>query len=173
MMDRSITHVEFLYAPGERDLAKEVFTVLGCQVVDRGGVFFTAFVDPSEGDYSNNVFYASEATAEQQAFEEALRSSAGEAAGVFAQVRRRIPQRAFHCGFRVRDEAALEALIADVHVAAAGPLAGRIDIAGVFRPGDPAALATTMVQAFIWTDVVACGLVSLGQILEAQWHLPA
>jgi hypothetical protein len=29
-----------------------------------------------------------------------------------------------------------------------------------------------MIQAFVWTDVVAAGLLSLGQHIEVQWHLP-
>jgi hypothetical protein len=29
------------------------------------------------------------------------------------------------------------------------------------------------VQAFVWTDVVAAGLLSMGQHVEVQWHLPA
>ncbi len=30
-----------------------------------------------------------------------------------------------------------------------------------------------MVQMFIWTDIVASGLLTLGQHIEVQWHLPA
>lgn len=173
-MARTITHVEFLYGAGERELAKEVFTVLGCRVRDQGGAFFTAFVEPSENDSANNVFYASEATDEQQEFERRLRATAGDASTAFAHARRAIPQRAFHCGFRVPDEAALDALLERVRTAAAsGPLAGRIDVAGVYRPGQPGAIAPNMVQAFIWTDVIATGLLTLGQIIEAQWHLNA
>ncbi len=43
-----------------------------------------------------------------------------------------------------------------------GDLAGRVRVAGVFRPGDPGAVAETMVQAFVWTDIVAAGLLTLG-----------
>jgi hypothetical protein len=171
---RTLTHAEFLYGAGERELAQEVFTTLGCRVVDRGGTFFTAFIEPSESNYSSNVFYASEVTAEQQAFELALRASAGPESAAFLQTRRAIPQRAYHCGFRVPSEAALDAVAADVLAAgASGPLAGRIDVAGVFRPGDPGAIAPNMVQLFVWTDVLATGLLTLGQILEVQWHLDA
>jgi hypothetical protein len=174
MTQRTLTHAEFLYAPGERELAQEVFTVLGCRVVDRGGTFFTAFIEPSEADHSNNVFYASEVTSEQQAFEQQLLARAGDASASFLQTRRAVPQRAFHCGFRVPDEAALDAVEHQVRAASiAGPLAGRIDIAGIFRPGDPGALAPNMVQMFVWTDVLATGLLALGQILEVQWHLDA
>jgi len=52
-------------------------------------------------------------------------------------------------------------------------LAGRVAVAGVFRPGDPSAVTDTMIQAFVWTDVVAAGLLTLGQHIELQWHVPA
>jgi hypothetical protein len=30
-----------------------------------------------------------------------------------------------------------------------------------------------MIQAFVRTDAVAAGLLTLGQLIELQWHLPA
>jgi hypothetical protein len=172
MGERTITHVEFLHAPGERQLAQELFGVLGCRVVDRGGTFFTSFVEPEGTSWSSNVFYASEVTDEQWAFELSLRERAGASLTSFVDTRRGVPQRSFHCGFRVPDEPALLAVVDRVERAAtSGPLAGRVAMAGVFRPGDPGALAPNMVQAFVWTDAVACGLLALGQFIEVQWHL--
>ena len=175
-IDRRLTHVEVLYRPGERELAVKLFALLGCEAVDRGGQFFTSFVEPSSPrDYSNNVLYASEVGAEQWSFEQALTAGAGPERETFIAATRREPQRSTHFGFRVPDEPALDALVARVRHAGLedGDLAGRVAVDGVYRPGDPGAIAPNMVQAFVWTDVVAAGLLSLGQHIEVQWHLPS
>ena len=72
---RHLTHVELLYRPGEREQAIAVLDLLGCEPFDRGGHWFTAFVDPAaEGprNYADNVLYASEVTPAQWALEQAL-----------------------------------------------------------------------------------------------------
>ncbi|MDI2124740.1 hypothetical protein [Yinghuangia seranimata] len=177
---RRITHAELLHRPGERELAKRVFELLGCRVLDRGGHFFTAFVDPEVTDYVTNVLYASEVSPEQWEFERQLdRAATGE--GPLAETRsawaadmRAHPQHSYHFGLRLPSEQALDAVLERVEAAGRDDpeLAGRIGVAGVFRPGDPDAATDTMVQAFVRTDVVACGLVALGQHIELQWHLP-
>lgn len=175
---RQLTHAEFVYRPGERHLAAAFFELLGCRASDRGGEFFSSFIEPGVADYSRNVFYASEVTAEQWALEQAIDGDTGTVAGARAAYLarlRREPQRSFHIGFKVPTEATLEAIVRDVREAATDHplLAGRVAVAGVFRPDEPGALAPNMVQAFIWTDAVAAGLLSMGQHVEVQWHLPA
>ena len=169
----ALNHVELVYRPAERDLAKRVFEVLGCRPVDRGGTWFTSFVAAEGTDWSNNVLYASEVTPEQWALEQALPAATSERAAYLERLRLE-PQRSCHFEIRLADEAALDAVCARVRQAGAedGELAGRIRLAGVFRPGDPGAVAETMVQAFVWTDVVATGLLTLGQHIELQWQLP-
>src|ERR1700712_2660376 len=112
---RQLTHVELLYRPGERALAAKFFRLLGCEPADRGGVWFTSFVDPDNSrDYSNNVFYASEVSTEQWQFEEAI------VAGLEPSRRQSLaavqdrPQNSAHFGFRVSDRAALDAIAAAV-----------------------------------------------------------
>ena len=77
-VDRRLTHVELLHAPGERALAARVFELLGCTVSDSGRHWFTAFIDTNLRDYANNAFYASEAPAEQIAIEAAMADSVDE-----------------------------------------------------------------------------------------------
>jgi hypothetical protein len=169
---RRITHVELLHRPGERDLAARFFELLGCEAVDRGGHWFSSLVDPAgERDFSNNVFYASEVGAEQWALETAL--SDVPAVATYRTALRAAPQFSGHFGFRVPTEAQLVEVVERVRVAGSDDpdLAGRVAVAGVYRPEDPGAVAPNMVQAFIWTDVVATGLLSLGQHVEIQWHL--
>jgi hypothetical protein len=175
---RRLTHAEFVYRPGERHLAAAFFELLGCRASDRGGEFFSSFIEPTAADYSRNVFYASEMTPEQWELEHAIAGDAGavaEARAVYLERLRREPQRSFHLGFEVPTEAALDGIVESVRQAADDHplLARRVAVAGVFRPGDPGALAPNMVQAFVWTDVVAAGLLSMGQHVEVQWHLDA
>lgn len=169
---RRLTHVELLHRPGERQLAARFFELLGCDSVDRGGHWFTAIVEPSgERDFSNNVFYASEIGEDQWALEQTLAELP--ALVQYHAAMRDKPQMSGHFGFRVPAQADLNAIVE--RVAAAGnddpDLAGRVAVAGVYRPDDPGAVAPNMVQAFIWTDVVASGLLALGQHIEIQWHL--
>ncbi|NUU22800.1 MAG: hypothetical protein HOV68_15005 [Streptomycetaceae bacterium] len=176
---RRITHAELLHRPGERELAKRVLELLGCRVLDRGGHFFSAFVEPQVTDYVSNVLYASEVTPEQWAFEQQLDLAAAgdgplaEARATWAAHMRARPQYTYHFGLRLPTEKALDEALANIEAAGGDDeLADRIGVAGVFRPGDPDAATDTMVQAFVRTDVIACGLVSLGQHIELQWHLP-
>jgi hypothetical protein len=36
------------------------------------------------------------------------------------------------------------------------------------RPGDPEALTSNLIQAFVYTDIIATGLFCLGQVIELQ-----
>jgi hypothetical protein len=178
---RHLNHVELLYRPGEREQAKRVFEILGFRVSDRGGTFFTAFVEPGESDFTNNAVYASEVTEEQWALEQALTGALGTDDEVGTTARAYLgrlekePQRSFHFGIRYPSVEALDATLA--RIAAVGEtdpeLVGRIGVSGVFRPGDPGALADTMIQAFTRTDVVAAGILAFGQHVELQYQFPA
>ncbi len=102
-----LNHVEMVYRPGERALAGRVYELLGMRVLDRGGTWMTALVDPDVADFSNNACYASEVTPEQWELEQALAGAiAGDDAGVGHAARayldrlRAEPQRSFHFGIR-------------------------------------------------------------------------
>ena len=43
-------------------------------------------------------------------------------------------------------------------------------VSGVFYPGGPGSITDAMVQAFVYTDVVAAGLLAFGQHVELQWQ---
>lgn len=96
-VDRRLTHVELLHAPGEGALAARVFELLGCTVSDSGRHWFTAFIDTNLRDYANNSFYASEAPAEQLAIEAAMADSVNE----WLDMIRAAPQKSPHFGVRV------------------------------------------------------------------------
>jgi hypothetical protein len=178
---RHLNHVELLYRPGERELALRVFEILGFRPVDRGGTFFTAFVEPGEADFANNAVYASEVTEEQWALEQALAAALEDDGDVGSTARAYLgrlgkePQRSFHFGIRYPSLDALDATLGRIDaVGDTDPgLAGRVSVSGVFRPGDPGAYTDTMVQAFVRTDVVAAGLLAFGQHVELQYQLPS
>ncbi len=179
-MSRQLNHVELVYRPGERQLAARVFELLGCTVVDRGGTFLTAFVEPAVSDFMNNCLYASEVTTEQLALERAL-GKAMHGGSIAAESRRylerlrREPQRSFHFGVRYPELADLEAAVEQIGAAGESDaeLADRISVSGVFHPGDPGSYTDAIVQAFVRTDVVASGLLAFDQHVELQWQRPA
>ena len=43
-------------------------------------------------------------------------------------------------------------------------------MSGLWEPGDEGSYATNIVQSFYHTDVVASGLVTIGQHFELQWY---
>jgi hypothetical protein len=177
---RRLNHVEMVYRPGERELAGRVFEVLGLRVLDRGGTWFTALVDPEVADFSNNACYASEVTPEQWALEQSLADAiadgtdevGGTARGYLERLRTE-PQRSFHFGIRFHERDDFDAALERVRAVDDDPeLKGRVSLVRVFNPDEPDAAAPNMIQAFVQTDVVAAGVLAFGQHIELQWHLP-
>jgi len=177
---RALNHVELVYRPGERDLAARVFALLGCRPHDTGRTYLTSFVEPAEGDFANNAVYASEVTPEQWRLECALADAladggpVADAAHGYLDRFHEEPQRSTHFGIRVPDRERFDAVIAALRDAADHDpeLAGRVRVSAVFAPGDPGSLTDTMIQAFVHTDVVAAGLLVLGQHFELQYQFP-
>jgi len=169
-----------VYRPGERALAGRVFELLGMRVLDRGGTWMTALVDPDVADFSNNACYASEVTPEQWELEQTLAAAldadeagVGHAARAYLDRLRAEPQRSFHFGIRFHSRDDFDATLARVRaVDDDDALAGRVALSGVFHPDQPGAAAPNMIQAFVRTDVVAAGVLAFGQHVELQWHLP-
>jgi hypothetical protein len=177
---RRLNHVEMVYRPGERELAGRVFEVLGLRVLDRGGTWFTALVDPEVADFSNNACYASEVTPEQWALEQSLADAiadsndeVGSTARGYLERLRTEPQRSFHFGIRFHERDDFDAALERVRAVDDDPeLKGRVSLVRVFHPDEPSAAAPNMIQAFVQTDVVAAGVLAFGQHIELQWHLP-
>jgi hypothetical protein len=177
---RVLNHVELVYRPGEREVAKALFEALGCTVRDSGGPFLSAMVDGPTGNFLDNVMYCSEVTKEQWALEQALQGALdddgdlGDAGRAYAALLGRAPQHAFHFGITYDSLAAWEESLSRIEKAGADDpdLKGRLGVRKVFRPGDPGSFGDTFVQAFIHTDVVAAGLLTLGQHIELQHYFP-
>jgi hypothetical protein len=171
-------HVAAMYAPGERALAHVLFEILGCEVHDSGNPVLRARIGPGGPGLAEGWVFVSEVTPEQWRLEQTLRSEREGAvlkgpADDYVRRMRTVPQDASHFAIRYPNQAELEATLDRVERIAdhAPTLAGRVSISGVFRPGDPAAKSRTQVQGFVYTDVVASGVLAFGQHIELQWEM--
>jgi hypothetical protein len=177
---QQITHSECIYAPGEGELVKTLFTTLGFTVtkVDPHP-YIIAHVQPGVKDTMSNCIYASELTPTQQTFEKTLQEQLASseefrsAAQEWEDDFRNDPQRSVHFGFRYETREEFEATIERLRqIGAPGqPLENRVLVTGVYFPGDDGSITDTMAQAFIWTDLLASGILTFGQHLELQWHI--
>jgi hypothetical protein len=171
-----LNHVEMVHRPGERALVSRLFAALGCAVVDTGGQFLVIHADPGAADprMLDNCLYASEVAPEQWRFEEALRArlssdaELGASYAAFAERAERRPQSSTHFGIRMTSPERLEEILERVDQLRRGQLGERVTVAGVLRPGDPGSLSSSLIQAFVRTDVCAAGLLCFGQHIELQ-----
>ena len=139
---QQLNHIEMVYRPGERHLATRVFELLGMRVIDNGGEWLFALVDPSVGDARNNVCYASEMTPQQWTLEQSLTSAmalgdseVGAAAQVYADTVRGEPQHSFHFGIRYHEREIFDATLDRFRAADDDPdLAGRATLLGLYDP---------------------------------------
>lgn len=170
-----LNHVEFVYRPAERDLVLALFDLLGFEAQDRqNGRFLLGVVDPTTFNAVDNDNYlaGSEVRPEQWAFDQALAEALHQAPlatafGEYQALLGRAPQWGMHFGIHFGSRERWEASVARIReVEAHAPaLAGRMRLCGVYRPGEPDAVAS-IPQAFVWTDVIASGSLALGQRLE-------
>ena len=175
-MTRVLNHVEMLCAPGESELAYEVFDLLGCRLeMLTDNIHMAGAIEPASADLRNNALYVSEATTSQWNLETALRRSLSED-GALAEMMKGYthglqerPQDSAHFGIVFNDRAAWEARVDVVRrVPETHPhLADRLVLTGLFP------LKPTLHQAFVWTDVFAAGVITFGQHIELQWQAPA
>jgi hypothetical protein len=164
---RALNHAELVHRPGERELTRRALIALGCEVRDGvTGVWI----------FADEVFLVSEVTPEQWAFEEWLDTRLPHEPGgpyeTFAAELRTRPQRYHHLGVGFETLASWEDAVARIRdLPTTDPaLAERLEVAAVFRPGDPGAYGDDFVQAFVRTDIFSVGLLTLGQTIELQHY---
>lgn len=177
---QQVTHVECVYNRTDKQLVQELFSLLGFTVsTPRSSPYMLAHVQPGVRDAMSNVIYASESTPAQQAFESALREQLASssplrvAADGWRKAFHADPQRSVHFGFRYESKDEFEAAISRLRAASepCGPLEHRLSVTAVYCPGDPGSITDTMAQGFVWTDLLASGLLLFGQHIEMQWHV--
>ncbi len=170
--NRMLNHIEVVFRPGEKAMAMELFDLLGCRVRDKGGPGFIAHADGDKPSRIYNIIYVSEVSPEQWRFEEQLQRQLGQdgpladAYAGFDALVRRLPYKATHFGVRLDSLQRFEETVARLRITHSSALAGRMELASVLRPGDEDSPIGFMAQAFVRTDVVAAGLLCLGQRIE-------
>jgi hypothetical protein len=173
-----LNHAEMVYHPGDRAAAQAFFETLGFGVSDLpGGPWLVITIDPKAGVSTDNVMYANEPTPAQQNFEAALEQALATDSQLAAtleryrSIRRAHPQYVFHFGASLPTHEEWEERLERLQEASRNHplLAGRVDIK-VSEPGMPGALGP-LSQAFIYTDILACGPFALaGLLFDMQWR---
>lgn len=174
-----LNHVEILYQRGERELAKQFFTFLGCTIVDTetdsgtGSSILYVYPEATCQDRLNNVVYLSEIRQPQWQLEQVLAErlktdiELGDAIARYDHQARNEPHGITHFGLRYPSFDALEVVIDKLENELPPEIAGRVSIAAV-RPGDPRSMTDELIQAFVRTDIVCAGLFPFGQLIELQ-----
>ena len=171
-----LNHIEAVYRPGERQLAIDLFEALGCATADTGVMnetgssYVSVHPDPGDCNY-DNVIYLGEMAGEQLRLEDMLRQRSegdGELRATLDAFRSSAHERPFghaHIAVRYPNFESLQRVLDRIEERLTPALKQRVRI-NVFRPGDHDEVGPNSIQAFITTDVVGCGLLAAGQILE-------
>ncbi len=183
----TLTHVELIYAPGDRKRVQRLFEALGCHVIDpqdgdapaelgpAAEPYLIIYLNPASDDPFDNVLYASEVTPVQWEFEQQLNQqlsenpALAEAREALRQSYPRAPQAMTHIGLAFPSKEAVETALK--HIEEDGELRERARISQMFQPGEPGSADDRVVQAFVFTDLCSVGLLAIGQQLELQVRL--
>jgi hypothetical protein len=174
-----LSHLEVLYQPGERELAVRFFELLGCsvrdtpQVNDTGTTYMIVSPDPADDDPINNTFYLSQVRPQQEQLEAVLASriaddaELGKVVEAYRHRARTTPFGVPHFGLRFPSFESIEPVLQRLEAITDPDLARRVSVR-IVRPTDPASMSGNLIQAFVYTDIVAVGLFSVGQLIELQ-----
>jgi hypothetical protein len=176
---KGLNHVELLYQRGERQLAMEFTRMLGCtpietpQVNETGSTYICVHPDDEDRDGMNNVLYLSEIRAPQHDLEQGLKKSFAANTDLAALVEayrhkaRTLPYGIPHFGLRFPGFESIEPVLDRLETCSDPAMKDRFRVMAI-RPTNAAALSSELIQAFIYTDIVATGLFCLGQVIELQ-----
>ncbi len=176
---KGLNHLETLYQRGERELAITFVQMLGCTVIDTpqvnetGSTYICVHPDDNDRDPVNNVLYLSEIRSAQAALEQQLRASVAhdtnlaQALAAYRHKAETLPFGIPHFGLRFPSFESIEPVLDALESCTDPAIKGRVQVNAV-RPGDPAALSQDLIQAFVYTDIIANGLFCLGQVIELQ-----
>lgn len=174
-----LNHIEALYRPGERDLALALVEALGCSVSDTGfsgdgpETFLAIHPNPADPDIRSNAFYISPMRPEQQALEARFSSLARDddelrgALEAYRGTARTLPFGVSHFGLRYASEDELKHAFAEVGTRLSGQLGDRLHLR-LFDPEAGERAGATVVQAFVYQDVIVSGSFTYGQLIELQ-----
>ena len=174
-----LNHVETLYRPGEREIAIRLVEALGCAITDTGfkgdgeETFLAVHPNPDDRNVQNNAFYMSPMRPEQQAVEEHLRRiSEGDLElrsklMAYRSTARAVPFGISHFALRYPSSEAVQRAADTLGAALGQSLGDRLHVR-IFRPGDADAAGNSVVQGFVYQDVIVSGSFLYGQLIELQ-----
>lgn len=172
----TLSHIEAVYHPGERELAIELFETLGCTIYDTGvkspagSTYVSIHPDPNDRGH-DNVLYLSQMPAAQHDLEKVLIRKISEDQELSAsreQYRQMANDRPFglsHLAIRYPTFDDLEQVLSTAEEKMSPELKSRI-LLKIFRPGESVEIGDDSLQAFIYTDVAVAGVSAFGQVIE-------
>ena len=176
---KGLNHVEVLYQRGERELAMELTRMLGCtpiptpQMNETGSTYICVHPDDEDRDGMNNVLYLSEIRAPQHDLEQCLREKfaaddeLSDRVQAYRHKAEHLPYGIPHFGLRFPSFESIEPVLERLESCSDPAMKDRVKLLAI-RPGDPEALTSNLIQAFVYTDIIATGLFCLGQVIELQ-----
>jgi hypothetical protein len=176
---RGLNHLEVLYQPGERALAVKFAMMLGCAVVETeqvnetGSTYMCVHPEPDDRDMVNNVLYLSEIRPAQRDLEAALNrqvasdATLASALEAYRTKARSRPHGIPHFGLRFPSFESIEPVLEALEHCDDPQMKDRISL-HVVRPDNAQALTADLIQAFVYTDIIATGLFPFGQLIELQ-----
>lgn len=176
---KGLNHVETLYQRGERELAIAFTKMLGCtpidtpQVNETGSTYVCVHPDDEDRDGMNNVLYLSEIRAAQHELELHMKRVIGAdtALALVVDAYRHkagtLPYGIPHFGLRFPSFESIEPVLDALENCTDPAMQGRFKVMAL-RPDNPKALSKDLIQAFVYTDIIASGLFCLGQVIELQ-----
>lgn len=175
---RVLSHIETVYRPGERHLALLLLNSLGLKVIETQG-YILGFIDErAETNHLENMISASEITPEHWKFEQTLtdviqRPEISELSSSYQQALKRQPQNRPHFGMAFSSLSEWEAVVEKVKLTIEEhpELRDRLELASLFKPGDPGSQSDYLQHAFIYTNIIGISCLSLGIVIELQYYL--
>lgn len=174
---RALSHFETVYRPGDRDRVKALFDALGLQVAEMGKYVAGLIPQRAGANPLENAVFASEITPEHWEFEQVLaeelrRPHLASRSAAYLRQLKTTPQSRPHFGiaFSSLDDWTAAVAKARSMIASDQDLQGRAELSSEFRPGSPGAQTDFLYHAFIHTDIIGTGLLSLGLIIELQHY---
>lgn len=174
---RVLSHIETVYRPGERHLVLLLLNGLGLKIEETHG-YILGFIDErTETNHLENMISASEITPEHWKFEQALtaainRPELAELSTSYQHALKTQPQTRPHFGMAYSSMTEWEATVERIRrmLEEHPELRGRIELASLFKPGDPGSQSDYLQHAFIYTNVIGSSCLSLGLVIELQYY---
>lgn len=174
---RALSHFETVYRPGDRELVKSLFDALGLQVAEMGKYVAGLIPCDESANPLENALFASEITPEHWEFEQALgaelrKPELASRSDSYLRALKSTPQNRPHFGIAFSSLEDWTGAVQRIRgkIAAEPALKGRAEVASEFRPWSPGAQTDFLYHAFVHTDIIGTGLLSLGLVIELQHY---